>query len=173
MLDVPMARRLWFGVFSVACAAEPNYVQQAEIWSPPGTQAQASASAPVQERWPRFEESLSWPLVSQATLSQHQLRQELVEVRVTALAVEAYLHLTRGSALPSGSGIALRLNNQELAESFYVMHKPTSEWRFLVLGNDGEILDDDASGFCARCHAEGVSDSLFGIVDSARGEASR
>jgi hypothetical protein len=81
-------------------------------------------------------------------------------VRITPAARDAYRDLTPGTEVPVGTLVA---QLQEPGPVF-VMHKiAPDQWQFLELAADGRPAAEDRSALCQRCHAEAVSDQLFGL----------
>jgi hypothetical protein len=90
----------------------------------------------------------------------------MMEVRVSASAVEDYRLLTAGKQWAPGTSVAaFHLRRQDgAAASIYAMTKlPGGPWEFVVAAPDGTVEARGALPLCARCHADAAADSLFGI----------
>jgi hypothetical protein len=88
-------------------------------------------------------------------------------VRVSPDARDAYASLVTDTQLPDAALVALFHQNREGTErgAIYVMEKRGAGWSFFGLDRDGRAAE--AGDECARCHAAGVADSLFGLPRSA------
>jgi hypothetical protein len=42
------------------------------------------------------------------------------------------------------------------------------DWEYIVLGADGRLEDRGKLALCARCHAEGNADRVFGLPPEGR-----
>lgn len=42
------------------------------------------------------------------------------------------------------------------------------DWRYVVVGPDGNLVTDGKAPLCAGCHAEAPRDQVFGVGDGAR-----
>jgi hypothetical protein len=94
-----------------------------------------------------------------------------VTVRVSPNAREAYASLVADTRLPDGAVVALFHQNREgsVRGNVYVMEKTGETWRFQAFDDKGTPAV--GSEACARCHAFGVADQLFGLprtVEPAR-----
>jgi len=155
---------LCLAFIAVACGAP----------APPAPRAAPRASAPVPSfvPWPRFVEARSWPPVGAPFANNgHPGAGAVAVVRVSPEARGSYERLVRDSALPDGAVVALF--HREAADGrpgpVYVMEKSGTSWRYLALRPDGTLPESApeaarrAGERCARCHADGVADALFGL----------
>jgi len=160
---------LCFALLTVACGA-PDAPR-----APSTIPKAAAAPAPKRSPWPRFAEARHWPLVAAPFDNDgHVGEGALATVRVNPEARASYEHLMRDSELPDGAVVALfhRATAEGPDGSVYVMQKSGKIWNFFRLAPDGRPTDPPGiqgkvAGRCARCHAEGVADGLFGIPRSA------
>jgi len=51
---------------------------------------------------------------------------------------------------------------------WFVMQKGEGGWQYVVVDAQGLVEDEGTLAGCARCHAEAVGDSLFGVPPSGR-----
>lgn len=93
-------------------------------------------------------------------------------MRVSADARDAYASLVTDTKLPDAALVALFHQNRDGSErgAIYVMEKRGEAWRFFELDRDGRPAG--TTDTCARCHASGVADSLFGLPRPAPARAS-
>lgn len=94
----------------------------------------------------------------------HGSGQHRIEVRVSPGAEAAYRALIQGSAVPVGSVIAALHHDATRGRPgpIYAMEKIAAErWEYRIVERDGRIRPGSVE-LCARCHAEGVADQLFG-----------
>jgi hypothetical protein len=84
-------------------------------------------------------------------------------IRVSPEAAGAYQRWVLGATLAPGSALLEQLSNAlgGAGERYLAMEKVGSSWRYLRLDAQGRVLDTNES-LCQRCHAEAVSDELFG-----------
>lgn len=107
----------------------------------------------------------SWPkLQYEITSGGHSGQPYVAEVHIDSIAtMQSYQQLSTGSELPVGTTIVqLHQDKQGSAGPIYVMEKLQTGWSFSELDPLGHLLREGALANCARCHAEGVADSLFG-----------
>jgi hypothetical protein len=86
---------------------------------------------------------------------------------VSPNAREAYASLVTDTRLPDAALVALFHQDREGRGrgAIYVMEKRSDGWSFFRLDRDGRPAEGGEQ--CARCHAAGVADSLFGLPRSA------
>jgi hypothetical protein len=122
--------------------------------------------------WSRFSEVASWPPSGEPFPNDgHPRAGALATVRVSPDARAGYEHLVRDGSLPDGSLVAIfhQVVPGGPAGPVYVMEKSAGSWRYLSLGADGRpdpspgAVQGLAPAACARCHQDGVADSLFGV----------
>ena len=90
----------------------------------------------------------------------------LADVRVSAAARDAYLRLTPGVRLPMGTVVAqfqYSQPNNNLVQVFAIQKLADARWQFSVVQPDGRLVEEGNLRLCLRCHAEAVSDHLFGL----------
>jgi hypothetical protein len=111
---------------------------------------------------------MSWPIISRAALAHggHGNGAYATEVRVNSQAQAAYLNLTAQSSLPLGTLLVqVQRDGSGRLQSVFAMEKSASSaspWIFTRLTSEGRVEQSGALPGCARCHAEGLGDSLFG-----------
>jgi hypothetical protein len=122
------------------------------------------APAPA-KAWPRLKEVETWaPLNTVPFLSRgHLPTPSYANVRVSPNARDAYATLVADTKLPDAALIALFHQNRDGSErgDIFVMEKQGESWNFLALDRRG--APTGATEACARCHASGVADSVFGL----------
>jgi len=114
---------------------------------------------------------MSWPVVARTPLAHggHGNGPYAAEVRVNSQAQAGYLNLTAQSSLPLGSVVVqVQRDRSGKASDAFAMEKnasdPAAPWIFTLLTSDGRVEQSGALPGCARCHAEGLGDFLFGPV---------
>jgi hypothetical protein len=152
----------WLGV---GCA--PNPQPQA---TPPSLPARAAPAA----QWPKLAQVLTWPKLEHDVKSGgHSAEPYHTELHVDPTALPGYQRLVAGAELPVGSTLVqFHRAARGDAGPIYVMEKSSTGWSFSELDPAGHVLRAGNLVDCARCHAEGVSDSLFGPDRSAPQAAS-
>jgi hypothetical protein len=98
-----------------------------------------------------------------------------VNVRISEQARAQYVALVPGQSVPAGTVVAAVHELPDGGEGpIYAMEKDDSGgWRYLVVSPSGLIEEQGALPLCVRCHAEGVSDSLFGPPRAQAAETRR
>lgn len=132
-----------------------------------------AASAPTAAaRWTRFDEARGWPAANARPFTSrgHGAGRYSVDVRVDASSRDAYVTLLPGTALADGALLAAFHHDPKRGQPgpIYVMEKLGGAWRFSVVGADGKLERSGELELCQRCHAEAVSDQVFGLPASAR-----
>jgi hypothetical protein len=87
-------------------------------------------------------------------------------VRVSPNARDAYAALVTDTRLPDAAVVALFHHDREGYERgrIFVMEKAGTAWRFQAFDARGRPEVPTVS--CARCHAYGIADQLFGLPSS-------
>jgi hypothetical protein len=96
----------------------------------------------------------------------HPPGNHLARIYVSPEARETYQNLQPGTTLPVGVVVAELQQDAATGRPGlgYVMTKQEGgRWEFMLVEADGEILEQGQVPPCARCHAEAVADSLFGV----------
>jgi len=117
-----------------------------------------------------MQSALTWPhLQSDVHNGGHAGGPYRARVHVNPQAFEAYASLAAGSELPVGSILVqFHLDASDRRGPAFVMQKQASlHWSFSVLDSGGRVIRDGELRDCARCHAEGVADFLFGPPHSS------
>lgn len=85
-------------------------------------------------------------------------------VRVSPEAFEQYQEHTVGGEFEPGSTLVMlhRSRVDRKPGRVHVMQREPSGWYYLVLEADGAIVEQGALPGCTGCHADAVSDSVFG-----------
>jgi hypothetical protein len=140
---------------------------------PPANSARAhAAEARPQIRWTRFDEVKAWSPVSTRPFTSrgHGAGRYTVEVVVDAESRALYAALLPGTTLPDGSVLVALHHDPKLGRPgpIYVMEKIGGAWEFLVVTADGKLERRGELELCRRCHAEAVSDHVFGLPVIAR-----
>ena len=128
---------------------------------------------PEMTRWDRFDEVRGWPRAHEKPFLSlgHLSLQYTALVIVDPAARDAYLNLVTGSSLPLGTIVAefhedARTGNQG---PVFAMHKTAGgRWEYLVVDPEGTVRKRGQLALCQRCHAEGVTDQLFGLPRSVK-----
>lgn len=131
----------------------------------PTRTAAAPAPAPAKP-WAHLKEVEAWaPLNTVPFLSRgHLTTPNYASVRVSPNARNAYATLVADTKLPDAALIALFHQNRDGSQrgAIFVMEKHGESWRFFALDQRGAPMTV-ATEACARCHASGVADSVFGL----------
>jgi hypothetical protein len=137
--------------------------------------AARDAAAP----WERFGElatfqSMGPPFVSRG----HFAGRWKVEVSANAAAADIYAKLTRSSQFPAGAVLAKKHAEKDTGAPgpVFAMVKHEAgffreggDWEYVVTDPEGRIEDRGPLPTCARCHAEGAADWVFGLpADASR-----
>jgi hypothetical protein len=152
-----------------ACAAQPSPGSPAR----PGQQGKPAGGdtdehpSPTRH-WARMGEVRAWtPLTDGPFVSLgHPPGNQLARIHVSPEARETYQNLQPGTTLPVGAIVAELQQDAATGQPGlgYVMTKQEGgRWEFMLVKSDGEILEQGEVPPCARCHAEAVADSLFGV----------
>jgi cytochrome c553 len=143
-----------------------------------GASACAAQSAPAQlpeaqpRTQPRPPQTVPWPdatrlrdlvSVGEYVSSEHFGRPLRVTVKVTPRSTGPYGELVTQSALDTGTIVATEHHTPSGALwATLVMLKGADGWDFIQLDASSRRVKADAAS-CARCHAEGRADHLFGL----------
>jgi hypothetical protein len=154
--------------FSACAAAAPA--------APVRSRPEPVAPKPAPEPWPRFAESQGWPTATDDWfLSEgHYAGTSEALVHVTPDALERYRSHVRGASFEPGTVIVMlhRKRSNRTPGPVHVMVRGERDWAFLVLDPAGAIQERGELPLCQRCHAEAVSDSVFGApLPESPGEA--
>jgi hypothetical protein len=120
------------------------------------------AAAPL---WPKLDQVSNWPkLDREVKAGGHSGQPYRVELRVDPVAWTHYQGLVAGSELPPGSTLVqFHRDLTDRRGPSYVMEKTVlGKWTYYELDATGHIQRSGDLSQCARCHAEGVADFLFG-----------
>lgn len=121
------------------------------------------APAPI---WSDFEASREWPISTEHWFVSrgHYGGTSEALVRVSPAAIERYRQHTPGAKLEPGTVLVMLHRSRTTGKRgpVHVMQRESSDWTYLLLEPDGRIVRRGALPLCARCHAEAVSDSVFG-----------
>lgn len=113
-----------------------------------------------------MEESRAWPASTQEwfVAQGHYAGTSEALVRISPNAVERYRQHTGGAEFPPGTTLVMLHRQRSTREPgpIHVMQRAKSGWDYLLLDAGGAIVEDADLARCARCHAEAVSDSVFG-----------
>jgi len=119
----------------------------------------------VHHPWARFGEARGWPPVSPDPfpVQGHTDTPPYAVVRVSPEGSSAYASLVVDTVVPTGTVVVMGHQSRDgkVPGPFYVMEKGDAGWGYLALSSDGTPLAID-QGRCAGCHANAVSDALFG-----------
>lgn len=120
----------------------------------------------VKQVWPRFEASQHYSFsTDEWFVSQgHYAGTSLGRVRVSPDALVAYRNHTRGAELPVGTTLVMLHKSRSSGKlgRVHAMQKHAQGWNYYLLEKDGGVIEEGQLPRCARCHAEAVSDSVFG-----------
>lgn len=150
-----------FALGLAGCGTQKGALQERSIRSRPPLRVKPSL-------WTHFEASGQWKVLASYPSFGHARSYGWATVRVSPGAEQAYLDLVPGSAVPPGTIIVQALSRAEgtSEEVLFAMEKAASGWIYTQLNSDGGVETDPelmTAAACPRCHAEGVSDELFGI----------
>lgn len=117
-------------------------------------------------RWPT---SNPQPFASRG----HGAARYTIDVRVDEIARPVYQALLPGTVFADGTVIAAFHHDPEHGRTgpIYVMEKVEGRWRYSIVGSDGRQRQQSSLELCARCHAEAVSDHVFGLPEKVRAAA--
>ena len=99
------------------------------------------------------------------------------EVSVNEMASKAYANLTASTKFAVGSLLVKKhgsTKNAAPATTFAMVKRDTGffpeggDWEYVVLDAEGRLEDRGKLAPCARCHAEGNGDWVFGLPIEAR-----
>lgn len=97
------------------------------------------------------------------------------EILTNEIAREPYGKLAPGQRLPLGSVIVMRHREAEKPGPTFGMEKREpgyfpegGDWHYVLIDAEGQAQEQGRLPLCARCHAEGASDWLFGPPHEAR-----
>ena len=99
------------------------------------------------------------------------------EIAVNETALEPYTHLAASSRFSVGSVLVKKhaSTSSSAPGPTFVMTKRDSgfypeggDWEYLVLDAEGRLEDRGKLALCARCHAEGNADWVFGLPSEAQ-----
>ena len=127
-----------------------------------------SSAPPETPRWDRYEEVQRWPSAHEKPFLSlgHLSAQYTASVFVDPAARDAYLNLVTGSSLPIGTLVAEFHRDARTGHEgpVFAMHKQAvGRWEYLVVDPGGGVQKRGQLALCQRCHAEGVTDQLFGL----------
>ena len=158
-------------------------IQQPDRADPGTTPLSGSSDAPsptAAASWDRMAEVSSWPPVTpQPYISLgHPPGYFLATVRVSPDDRDAYVNLRSGTELGVGAVVAQFQQDPARAEPgpVFVMIKQSADaWQYLIVDTTGRIEHRGESPLCERCHAEAVTDRLFGLPapSDARSDGAR
>ncbi len=88
-----------------------------------------------------------------------------MDVRVNPESRDAYIALLPGTTLADGTLIAAFHHDPRRGRPgpVYVMEKSGGAWRFSIVSPEGMVEQSGELELCRRCHAEAVSDHVFGL----------
>jgi hypothetical protein len=99
------------------------------------------------------------------------------EIAVNEAAKDVYVNLAPSSRFSVGSVLVKKhaLTSTSAPGPTFAMTKREpgfypegGDWEYIVLDAEGRLEDRGKLAFCARCHAEGNTDSVFGLPEQAR-----
>jgi hypothetical protein len=99
------------------------------------------------------------------------------EIAVNEAAKDVYVSLAPSSRFSVGSVLVKKhaLTSSSAPGPTFAMAKRDpgfypegADWEFIVIDADGRLEDRGKLVLCARCHAEGNADSVFGLPEQAR-----
>lgn len=147
----------------VACAdaAHGPLAGASDAWkSTPETAPAAARPAPV--TWDTYDEARHWSLASGVPFtSPGHLPEQLVDVRLNALAAASYRDLVADTVFPDGAAFA-ELPHGATGQG-YAMRKTGGKWSYFELDAQGRILAAGALALCSGCHAQAPADSVFAL----------
>lgn len=114
-------------------------------------------------QWASIQE---WPSSGELVSYGHAAGRYLVEIRVSPNARQAYANLVAGTELPVRAVVVALHRDRDTGKPgpVYVMRKSgDGRWQFAQADPNGTVVPDARTDLCARCHADGVSDSLFRV----------
>lgn len=126
----------------------------------------------IGQKWPEFDHVATWPAVNHLAFisNGHAPGRYTAEVKVSPAEALRYRNLVHDTTFPVTTIVA-SFHTARLTESpgpIHVMQKVTADsWEFLLLAPSGEIVLRERTGLCQRCHAEALSDHLFGAPRGA------
>ena len=124
------------------------------------------ATATPRQVWPGFAESQQFPASTPDWfISRGHFGETLLAlVRVSPKALDQYQQLTRGAELEAGCTLVMLHKSRATGKPgpIYVMQRGESAWDYMVLEQEGGIVERGPIPRCARCHADAVADFLFG-----------
>jgi hypothetical protein len=131
-------------------------------------ESDAKSRSSVPTRWDRIAEVRQWPPVNETPFVSlgHPPGNQSARVHASPEARDLYQGLLPETTLPVGAVVAELQQDPTTRQPglAYVMTKlGRNRWEFMLVKADGRILERGDVPFCARCHAEAVADSLFGV----------
>jgi hypothetical protein len=147
----------WIAVAWLSTSCSPREQPPKQAPSAPATDQQLP-------RWPKLEQVQGWSTTEYPILSGgHSGQPYTAIVRVNPAALQQYQNLVAGSVLPNDTTVVqLHRDKSGRDGPIYAMNKLSTGWSFTELDAQGRVLREGDLVDCARCHAEGVADSLFG-----------
>ena len=162
-------------ILLLCLSCQPNSAAETAATAPTpalGPLADTGEQASLAPKWPEFDRVASWPKVNDVPFVSkgHAAERYDTDVRVSPDQALRYRDLVDGVRFPVGTIIA-GFPNARLTHSagpVSVMQKITqNSWEFLLLRPSGEVVQRARAGLCQRCHAEALTDSLFGLPRAA------
>ena len=169
---MPSSRSMILAASILGCApkADPIAPGISTVTEAPSASSRKVASS-ANSRWEHFDALKSWPVLSSDPfVSTHLDGRHRAAVRTNDVARDAYLALLPGKEMPLGSIVVELLHDSESGRAgpaFTMQKLAPGRWQYAVVEQDGTVLTS-ATTLCRRCHAEAVSDQLFGLPDAAR-----
>jgi hypothetical protein len=141
--------------------------------------ASPTSDAGAVARWARAGEAATYPHVSRVSFPSHGHFEGrwIADLIASGGAAKAYAELGPRTRLAQGSVIIEQLREPgTLARGpWFVMEKREpgyfsagGDFSYVVVSARGEVEDEGKLARCARCHAEGIGDSLFGVPADGR-----
>jgi hypothetical protein len=137
-----------------------------------------SAPRDAAARWEGFPQVSSFLSIGKPFVSRgHFAGRWKVQLSANDAASPAYATLSRGTRFSPGAVLVKTHSEKDsgAAGPIFVMLKRDpgffplgGDWEYLVTDPEGWIEDRGALLFCARCHAEGNADWVFGLPAEAR-----
>jgi hypothetical protein len=102
--------------------------------------------------------------VTRSFTSAHLFEARIAVIRTPVETAARYQMLVAGAALEAPALVIeeLRTTAEGPPETFLVMEKLEDGWSYLQLDGQGRPVDTRID-LCQRCHAEGLTDAVFGV----------
>jgi hypothetical protein len=155
-----------FACFACTACAAPAHGPLAgasDAWKNAPEPEPAPAAPPARAVWDSYTEALHWPASNSAPFTSHGHEPEQeVDLRVNDIAGGPYGALVADTVFPDGSVLSELPHSSTSRGLSYAMRKEAREWSYFQLDAQGGVLASGALSLCAACHAQALTDRVFG-----------